>query len=120
MNENYITGLVDSMLILNETISDEVNPRTSVHYDPIGQNYNIIVAYDTAYDNRLGEEVSDFIQIIVPEQSMLRAKKTTLFEIYFKLEFLEKIKFDHEYDSVLKAKEHKDERDGDNWRKEND
>lgn len=118
MNENYVTGLIDSMILLNENIRESINVRTTVTLDAISLNYNIVVAWDTAFDNRTGEEVSDFISIVVPEKDFIFKKRSTLFEIYNQLEFLEKVKFDEDYDSLLKAKELKGERDGDNWRKD--
>lgn len=85
-NVTYLYGLVHSIILLDETVSEEINLDCNAYYIDIADAYQIQVTHNKYWDETTTETFD-----IDPDNP-----KKVLFEIYNYIESLHKVKFSYE------------------------
>ena len=96
LSKEYLQGYADCAIKLSDFDTD-LNVRANVYFIELTQDFQVELSYNTAYDNAKDEEIIETAKFSIADYLPSFEKFET--EFMKQLDELDKVVYDHDYDS---------------------
>ena len=105
LSKEYLQGYADCAIKLSDFDTD-LNVRAKVYFIELSQDFQVELSYNTAYDNATDEEVIETANFSILDFEELEGFHTLFIK---QLDEIDKVVYDHEYDSRQALMEFREE-----------